>query len=270
MPFINNITGLGTAFIKRNAINWIVKRLYRLSQNKTNYIFFQNADDMQLFNKEKLIPRNSSQFVIPGTGIDIDYFKIRPYPINNPIIFLFIGRLIWDKGIAELIEAAKKIKSDFQGVCFQLLGYVNVENRTAIQLEQINEWENQGIIEYLGSTDDVRPHIGNASCIILPSYREGFSRTLIESASMARPIITTNVSGCRDIVKDGDNGFLCNPRDSNSLYDKIKLFLKLPFDKRVKMGMRGRLIIEKKFNEKKIVNEILLHLKTIIKIKCNN
>ena len=267
IPFINNITGLGTAFIKRNWVTWLVKRLYRLSQKNADYVFFQNADDKELFNKDRLIPENVTQEVISGTGVDTDHFNVRSYPEGNPVTFLFIARMLWDKGVGEFVEAARQIKLEFSDVRFQLLGFLDVINRTAISRQQMQIWTEQGVIEYLGETNDVRDYIASSSCVVLPSYREGLPRTLLEAASMARPIIATDVTGCREIVQDGQNGFLCKPKDTESLAKKMSVFLNLPLKKRSEMGLQGRKIIEKRFDEKKVVGTIINRINSILPLE---
>ena len=265
IPFVNNITGLGTAFIQENWVTWLVKRLYRFSLKKASYVFFQNRDDQNLFQKEKLIPETVSHEVIPGTGIDTERFSPKTYPSADPVTFLLIARLIWDKGISEYVEAARKIKSVFSNVHFQLLGFLDVENRTAILRQQVEEWVAEGVIEYLGDKEDVRPYIEKASCVVLPSYREGLPRTLLEAAAMARPIITTDVTGCREVVDDGVNGYLCNLKDAEDLAKKIEIFLHLSDEIQAKMGCNGRKKVEQEFDEKIMINRYLKTINEILK-----
>ena len=257
IPFVNNITGLGTTFIKRNWVTWLVKRLYRTSQKNANHVFFQNADDKELFSREKLIPENVPQEIIPGTGIDTDHFNVRPYPEGNPVTFLLIARVLWDKGVGEFVEAARQLRLEFSDVRFQLLGFLDVLNRTAISRLQMQIWTEQGIIDYLGETDDVRSYISNADCVVLPSYREGLPRTLLEAASMGRPIIAADVTGCREVVDHGVNGYLCKAKDASDLSKKMKDMIKLSIDERREMGLRGRKKMEENFDEKIIVQTIV-------------
>jgi glycosyltransferase involved in cell wall biosynthesis len=264
IPFVNNITGLGTTFIKRNWVTWLVKRLYRTSQKNANHVFFQNADDKELFSREKLIPENVPQEIIPGTGIDTDHFNVRPYPEGNPVTFLLIARVLWDKGVGEFVEAARQLRLEFSDVRFQLLGFLDVLNRTAISRRQMQIWTEQGIIDYLGETDDVRSYISNADCVVLPSYREGLPRTLLEAASMGRPIIATDVTGCREVVDHNVNGYLCKVRDANDLAEKMKDMIRLSIDERREMGYKGREKVEREFNERVIVARIINIINRII------
>ncbi len=265
IPFINNISGLGTAFIKTNWVTWLVKQLYRLSQKKADHVFFQNSDDMELFNKEKLIPEEILQEVIPGTGIDTNHFQLSSYPEKNPVIFLIIARMLWDKGVGEYVDAARQMKSEFNNVRFQLLGFLDVSNRTAISRRQMQIWTEEGIIEYLGETNDVRPYICNVDCVVLPSYREGLPRTLLEAASMGRPIIATDVTGCREVVDHGVNGYLCKAKDASDLSEKMKDMIKLSIDERREMGLRGRKKMEENFDEKIIVQTIVNRIESFLK-----
>jgi glycosyltransferase involved in cell wall biosynthesis len=266
IPFINNVTGLGTAFIKTNWLTWLVKGLYRLSQKNADRVLFQNADDRELFVSERLIPENVPQEVIPGTGIDTDYFSPQPYPESNSITFLLIARMLWDKGVGEFVEAGRQIKSEFNDVRFQLLGFLDVSNRTAISREQMQIWTEEGIIEYLGETNDVRPYICNVDCVVLPSYREGLPRTLLEAASMGRPIIATDVTGCREVVDHGVNGYLCKEKDANDLAEKMRDVIKLSCHDRKKMGLKGRKKMEDNFNEKIIVEKIVNRIENVLNV----
>ena len=267
IPFINNITGLGTAFIKTNWLTSLVKGLYRLSQKNADHVFFQNADDKELFSREKLIMEDVPQEVIPGTGINTEYFDVRPYPESKQVTFLLIARMLWDKGVGEFVEAARQIKSEFSNVHFQLLGFLDVENRTAISSKQVKRWDKEGVVEYMGETDDVREHIANSSCVVLPSYREGLPRTLLEAASMGRPIIATDVTGCREVVKNGVNGYLCHVRNATDLTMKIKNFLGLSVDERRSMGLEGRAIVEEEFNEKILIEKIVSQIEKLLSVR---
>ena len=266
IQFVNNITGLGTAFIKKNWVTWLVKLLYKYSQKKAGYILFQNRDDQKFFQKENLILETVPQEVIPGTGIDTGHFEVKPYSKPNPVKFLLISRLIWDKGVGEFVEAARKIKSEFSDVCLQLLGFLDVSNRTTISRQQMQNWVEQGIIEYLGETYDVRPYIADADCVILPSYREGLPRTLLEAAAMGRPIIATDVTGCREVVDHGVNGFLCKVKSVNDLTKKMKDMINLSTDERREMGLRGREKVEKEFDEKIIIKKIINRVESVLNV----
>jgi len=242
------ITGLGTAFITDNWITKIVKTLYRFSLVSVTTAFFQNADDKNLFIDNSLIDPKICR-LIPGSGVDLDKFLQTNLPVSHEMTFLLIGRMLWDKGIGEYVDAARKIKSTHSNIRFQLLGPLGVENRTSISNEQMHEWEKEGIIEYLGETDDVVTYIEEACCVVLPSYREGTSRVLLEAAAMGRPLIATDVPGCREVVEDGVTGFLCRSGDYLDLSEKMELMLQLPYESRRVMGAKGREKVESEFNQ---------------------
>ena len=248
IPSIVMITGLGTAFITNNWLTKVVKWLYRFALSSASIVFFQNFDDRNIFLQDKLVDEEVCKYS-PGSGVDIDRFSYSMLPKTSEIIFLLIARMLWDKGIGEFVDAAKSIKLKFPHVRFQLLGPLGVQNRTSIKEAEVEAWENEGIIEYMGETDDVTKFIETASCVVLPSYREGTSRVLLEAAAMGRPLIATDVPGCREVVEDGVTGFLCMPRDYVDLSQKIELMLKLSHEVRQVMGARGREKIENEFRQ---------------------
>ena len=248
VPSIVMITGLGTAFITDNWVSSIVKRLYRFALSSVDVIFFQNVDDKKIFVEYKLVDTKICRYV-PGSGVDIDKFAYSTLPDTGEITFLLIARMLWDKGIGEFVDAARAIKLKYSNVRFQLLGPLGVQNRSSIKKIQVEAWHNEGIIEYLGQTDDVKSFIENACCIILPSYREGTSRVLLEAASMGRPLIASNVPGCREVVQDGVTGLLCEPRNYLDLSQKIECMIGLPYKARQSMGIKGRDKIENEFRQ---------------------
>lgn len=248
IPSIVMITGLGTAFISDNWITKVVKRLYRFALSSVSVIFFQNVDDRTVFVDQKLVNEKVCRYT-PGSGVDINKFSYSILPNTAEISFLLIARMLWDKGIGEFVEAARTVKLKYPNTRFQLLGPLGVQNRTSIKNTEMKAWENEGIIEYLGETDDVTSYIEKACCVVLPSYREGTSRVLLEAAAMGRPLIATDVPGCREVVEDGVTGLLCKPRDYVDLSQKIELMLKLPYETRHVMGTKGRDKIENEFRQ---------------------
>ncbi len=247
------ITGLGTAFITDTWITKVVKVLYKFALSSASSIFFQNVDDKDLFINEKLVNPKVCR-LIPGSGLDLDKFAYADLPHTTDKVFLLIARMLWDKGIGEFVDAARAIKVRFPNARFQLLGPIGVENRTSIPRSKMVEWQEEGSIEYLGETDNVASYIEKASCIVLPSYREGTSRVLLEGAAIGRPLIATDVPGCREVIDDGVTGFLCKPRDYASLAQKIELMLKLPHEACLVMGAKGREKIENEFNQNIVCN----------------
>jgi len=242
------ITGLGTTFITDSWITKVVKILYKFALSSASTVLFQNNDDKNLFVTQKLVNPKICNLV-PGSGVDLKKFAYSGFQNSSKITFLLIARMLWDKGISEFVDAAKVIKKKYSDVRFQLLGPLGVENRTAIPISKMREWVKEGYIDYLGETDNVVDYIKGASCIVLPSYREGTSRVLLEAAAVGRPLIATNVPGCREIVDDGINGFLCKPRDHISLAHKIELMISCSHKSRVEMGKKGREKVSNEYNQ---------------------
>ena len=254
---INNISGLGTVFIKESLVTKLVKWLYKYSLSKSSKVFFQNSDDRDLFIQNKLVQRDKCD-LLPGSGIDTNKFILIEYKNEDGIFkFLLIARMLWDKGVGEYLEAAKIVKSKYPNVEFQLLGLLDVANNTAISKEQMQEWVNKGLVNYLGKTDNVKEFIKKADCVVLPSYREGTPRALLESASMSKPLIATNVPGCKEVVDDGINGYLCEVRNTQDLADKMEMMLNLSKNERKAMGKAGRVKMVDEFDEGIVVDKYL-------------
>lgn len=253
VPFVPTVTGLGTAFLSGGVLQTVAEALYRRTFRKLPFVFFQNEDDRALFVKRRLVDVERTR-ILPGSGIDLARFSPAemPSPQEAPI-FLMIGRLLRDKGVLEFVEAARQVKRLHPSARFQLLGATQSENRTAIDAATVQGWVDAGIVEYLGTASDVRPFIAASTCVVLPSYREGAPRTLIEAAAMARPLIATDVPGCRAVLDADVSGFLCEVRSAESLAAAIVLFLDLPPEKRVEMGFAGRTKMEREFDEAIVV-----------------
>ena len=253
IPFIPNVTGLGTAFLSGGLLQFVAENLYRRAFRKLRVVFFQNEDDRNLFLNRHLVMAQQAR-LLPGSGIDLTHFAATDYPPESDApVFLMIARLLRDKGVREYVAAARKVKSEHPHARFQLLGAVDAANRTAIDAATVTSWEQDGTIEYLGTADDVRPHIAAAHCVVLPSYREGAPRTLIEAAAMARPLIATDVPGCRSVVAHGENGYLCQVRDGDDLAKSMDAFLALPHAERARMGRAGRVKMAKSFDQAIVV-----------------
>jgi len=255
IPTINNIAGLGTLFIEQNIVTTLAKLLYKYSQTRTAHIFFQNNDDLELFVNENLVDAQKCD-VLPGSGIDVTTFC----PIENTkdgmVRFLLIARMLWAKGVGEYIEAAKIIKAKYDNIEFQLLGCLAVANRSAITHEQMQVWVDSHLVNYLGTTSNVKKYICKADCVVLPSYyREGTPRTLLESASMAKPLITTHNVGCKDVVDHGINGYLCQPKNVDDLVEQLEKFIHLSDTEREEMGIKGREKMINEFDEKIVITK---------------
>jgi glycosyltransferase involved in cell wall biosynthesis len=257
IKMINNIAGLGTLFIKENVVTKIAKVLYKVSQHKADRVFFQNRDDLAFFTGKGIVNAAKCD-VLPGSGVDTNRFKPHYTEERQKVRFLLIARMIWEKGIGEYVKAAREIKKIHPNVEFCLLGFLDVENPGAITKSEMDEWVEEGVINYLGVSDKVDQVIQSADCVVLPSYyREGTPKTLLESGSSAKPIITTDSVGCRDVVDHGVNGFICEPRSWEDLKLKIEMFLELTHEEKLEMGKRSREKIKREFDEKIVINKYL-------------
>jgi glycosyltransferase involved in cell wall biosynthesis len=255
IPALPNVSGLGTAFIRNGLLQHIVTRLYRFGFRHAQVVFFQNAEDRDLF-VSRLIVRPRQARVLPGSGVDLDRFA--PAPLTDgPASFLLIGRLLRDKGVAEFVEAARSLRELLPDAKFQLLGPIDEGNRTSIRRAELDQWVREGSIEYLGTTDDVRPFIAAATAVVLPSYREGLPRSLLEAGAMGRPLIATDAPGCRDVVEDGVTGYLCEVRDTASLGAAMRQMAQLPHEERVAMGDAARRKVQDRFSEEFVVRAYL-------------
>ena len=255
---INNISGLGTAFIRQSWLTHLVKRLYRTGLARSDVVFFQNQTDRDEFVTARLVSSRQAR-LLPGSGIDPDWFAPRPRSATHDgaIIFLLIARLLRDKGVIEYVEAARALRRDNPALRFQILGFLDVENRTAIDRATVEGWVAEGTIEFLGAASDVRPYIADADCIVLPSYREGTSRVLLEAAAMARPVVATDVPGCREVIEEGVTGFLCAPRDSADLAAKLARIAASGDDEREAMGRAGRAKVVREFDQSIVIRQYL-------------
>jgi glycosyltransferase involved in cell wall biosynthesis len=256
IPVINNVCGLGTVFLKKNLVSAIAIFLYRISFRFAGKVFFQNPDDLKLFVNKKLVSAEVADLV-PGSGIDLNRFYATQFKRNEKFTFLLISRLITDKGILEYIEAVKQLKATGINAQFQILGAKDPEHKRGIKTEVIEEWIESNTIEYLGTTSDVRDHIHNADCIVLPSYREGTPRTLLEAASSSKPIIATDVPGCNNVVIDRFNGLLCRLKDANDLAIKMKEMSSFQDDVLKALGRNGRSKMEAEYSESLVINKYL-------------
>ncbi len=256
IPVINNIAGLGVMFSRETFYSKIARLLYKTSLRFAHRVFFQNQDDLEYFIRQKLVSREKTD-KLPGSGIDTTHFAPMPKTRSrNRFVFLLMSRMIWEKGIDEYVTAAEMISDKYPGVEFQLLGFLDNKNPFAIPSLTVQKWVNSGYVKYLGATNNVRQYIRQADCIVLPSYyREGVPRTLIEAASMAKPIITTDQVGCKDVVDDGVNGFLCRKKDACDLARQMEKMLRLSEVQRNLMGCNGRNKIILEFDEKFVIEK---------------
>jgi len=261
IPIINNVSGLGTLFIKKSFSSIIGKFLYRFAFKRSAWVFFQNKTDKNLFINSKLVNGQKTS-VLPGSGVNLKKFNCVRNS-NKGLRFLFAGRLIGDKGIKEFIKAANLLSKSNPLLEFQIVGKLGYNNRTAISEKELNQWLNNPQIKYLGKKDNMQEIFKNADIMVLPSYREGLSKSLLEAASMKLPIITTDVPGCSEVVDEGKNGFLCKVQDANDLYTKMKKMISITEQQRLDMGNYSRKKVVKEFNEQIVIQNYQQKIKEI-------
>lgn len=262
IPVINNVCGLGTVFLKENLVSAIAISLYKISFKYPKKVFFQNNDDFKLFVSRGLVPEGVAD-LLPGSGVDLERFKPTEFKRNNKFTFLLISRLITDKGVLEFIEAIKTLKQRGVNAKFQILGPKDPLHKRGIKLKTIDSWLQAGLVEYLGTTEDVRPFIQQADCIVLPSYREGAPRTLLEAASSAKPIIATDVAGCHHVVEHNYNGLLCEVKNPSDLALKMTQMMSKDDSELAKMGENGRAKVKANYSEKIVIEKYLRAIHTV-------
>ncbi len=253
------ITGLGYAFsgatLKQRLVKVIIRLLYRRAMKKSTVVFFQNIDDLTVFKELGLVDPGQRIVMVKGSGVNLEHFYYGEPRAGEEIVFLLIGRLLGSKGIREYAEAAKLVKARYSNVTFKLLGRL-LNSPDSISAKELDGWQEEGVLEYLGGTEDVRPYLESCSVYVLPSYREGTPRSVLEAMSMGRAVITTDAPGSRETVINGVNGYLVPVKDSRALVKAMERFIEQP--KLIeKMGIESRRIAEEKFDVHK-VNRVIL------------
>ena len=255
VEYINNITGLGSVLNKGKLLQKFIYALLKFALKKSKCVFFQNETNMKLILNKGLIKGNYK--LIPGSGVNVERYPLQEYPKDDKkIVFNYIGRVLSEKGVDDYIEAAKIIKEKGYNTEFNIIGFIEpTENH---YVDDLKELEKKNIIKYRGQQKDVKPFIKKAHAIIHPSkYGEGMSNVLLENASSGRPLITTNNPGCFETVDDGKTGYIFEKGNVDELVNKIETFIKLPYDKKVKMGLNGRKKMEKEFNRNIVIKEYI-------------
>lgn len=252
IPVINNVSGLGTAFIDRPLLKWFVSSLYRRAFRRSSRVFFQNAEDVEAFVEAGLVT-SAQAALLAGSGVDLGRFAVSSSPPTDTFCFLFVGRLLRDKGLNELAMASRMLKQEGRIFTVRIVGPRDPENRSAIPVGQLEAWEREELLTFVGALDDVRHEIAGCDCLVLPSYREGLPRTVLEASAMGRPIIATDVPGCRQAVQHGVTGLLCRAYDAAELAKAMKEMMDLDRGARVSMGMKGRVFMEQHFSQDRVV-----------------
>ena len=256
IPYAANVTGLGTVFERGGLLKRLIVTMYRYSLKKADVVFFENSANRDIFVREKIIPQTKT-CVLHGAGVSLEKFRLLPYPSENtPVRFLFMGRIMREKGIEELLSATQKlVREGYPCVLDVLGGYEeNYQNK-------LNEYEKDGWLFYHGFQENVVPFIQTAHCFVLPSWHEGMANTNLECAASGRPVITSNIPGCREAVIEGVSGLLCEPKNAESLYSSMKKVLQLSCEERREMGVEGRRHMEEVFDKKKVVEETIRYLR---------
>lgn len=254
VPCIANITGLGTAVESKGLMQKICVLLYKFAFKNISKVFFQNTENMQFFINNKIALGKHD--LLPGSGVNLDNYSPKPYPNSQDIHFAFIARIMKEKGIEEYLEMAKTIKLKYPNTVFHVCGYCEQDYE-----ERLSKLHDEGIIKYNGMIKDVHGFLENVHCVILPSYHEGMSNVLLESAASARPIITSDCAGCREAVDEGVNGYLVKVKDTNGLINTVEKFILLSYEDKSKMGLLGREKVEREFDRQIVVNRYLDTLK---------
>lgn len=251
ISYAENITGLGTTFQKENLVKKLVCLLYKISVKRAKVVFFENEENKQIFLDHHLI-REEQACKLNGAGVNLEEYPYTEYPgENEPIRFLFIGRVMKEKGVDELFEAARRIKAEYPDILFDIVGPMEDEYGAVIK-----KLEEDGIITYYGYQKDVRPFIARCHCFVLPSWHEGMANTLLETGAMGRPLITSNIHGCLEAVEE-KNGYLADVKDAGSLLEQMEKFLDHSYKEKKEMGQASRRVMEKKFGKKKVVEKTI-------------
>ena len=253
IPIIANVTGLGKALEGGGPIAIISRYLYKFGFKKTDFVYFQNNESLDFFKKNNI--HSKEMGLISGSGVNLKKFEYSEYPSScNGLNFLYIGRILREKGIQEYLDCAKYMSEKYSNLHFHIVGIKD----DAKYSNMVDEYHNKGLITFYGAQSDVRPYIQQVHCLIHPSfYPEGMSNVLLESAAMGRPAITTDKSGCVEIVEDNVTGYIVQQCSSNDLIDKVMKFVRLPHDKKVHMGLMARKKVEMQFDREMVVKEYM-------------
>ena len=250
IPYCVNVQGIGTAF-QKPVLAQLVTRMYQAAVKKARVVFFENEGNAALF-REKHITPAEQQVVLRGAGINLTSYPAQPFPANDPVRFLYLGRLMKEKGIDELFEAVRRLHQEGETFVLDLVGFFDGGYEGHVDALQA-----EGIAVFHGFQQNPRPYYAAADCVVLPSYHEGMSNVLLEAAATGRPLITSDIPGCREAVTAGVSGLLCTPRDSDSLYRAMTAFLNLTPDQRAAMGEAGRQRMELLFAKELVVSETI-------------
>lgn len=255
VSYAANITGLGTAIEQGGALRTLVLNMYREALKKAKVVFFENVGNRDRLVEFKAVKMEQTH-VLHGAGLDIDEFPFAPYPAEGPVRFLYVGRVMREKGMDELLSAIERLKEKYgDGVQLDMIGYLEEAYE-----ERLQALQDAGTIRFLGFQDDVPAFYRSAHCVVLPSYHEGMSNVLLEAGAMGRPLIASNIHGCMEAVVEGKSGYLCAVRDADSLYDAMERFIELPYEEKATMGAASHEHVVEVFDKRKVVEETVRQL----------
>lgn len=247
VPVVSNITGLGSAVTNNRFLSYFVMFLYKIAFKNVQTVFFQNKDNLKFFELKKIALGRHK--LLPGSGVNLQHFSLEKYPEDKIIKFVFVSRIMREKGIEEYLEAARTLKTKCPDTQFHICGFCEETYE-----DILNDLQSEGIIEYHGMVQDIRTVLKDMHCSVLPSYHEGMSNVLLEAAAVGRPLIATNIPGCREIIQDGNTGFLVNVQDKEDLICKMEQFINLPYNQKQKMGQNARKYVEATFDRQQVVD----------------
>lgn len=260
VPYIETVTGLGSTFQKQGIFLKMIIAMYRTGLKKAECIFFQNQENKGIFENYHI--KGKKTRLVSGSGVNLKRHTFEPYPREEKVRFLYVGRMMREKGIEEFLEAAKELHGEDQNVEFLLLGYPDEDYQDKLDL-----YEKEGCIRQLGFDPDVHEYIKNASALVLPTYHEGMSNVLMEASATGRPVIATNISGCKEIYEEGVTGFGCEKENSEALVCALKKFLRLSEEERAAMGRAAREKMEREFDREKVADAYMEQIETILSRK---
>lgn len=254
IPYISTVTGLGSTFQKKGILLKVIVAMYRMGLKKCACVFFQNEENRKIFDFYHI--KGKSSRLVKGSGVNLQRHPLEIYPEREEVHFLFVGRMMREKGIEELLAAAENLAGP--KVKFELLGYCDEDYQ-----DRLDEFEKKGYIRQLGFDPDVHEYLKNCSALVLPTYHEGMSNVLMEASATGRPVIATNISGCREIFEEGVTGLGCNPKSSEDLIRALKEFLMRSREERAQMGQKAREKMEKEFDRKKVALDYMEEIQTL-------
>lgn len=260
VPYIATVTGLGTAVERKGFLQKVLLLLYRFALKNVRVLFFQNKENRHFFEENKIA--NETHKLVPGSGVNLNEFKLEDYPEEKRIIILFVGRIMKEKGIEELVKAAETINDKNKQIEFEAIGFCESDYK-----DKANQLEKSDIINFHGVKDNVHEYIKNCHAVILPSYHEGMANVLLEAASTGRPVLASNIPGCKETFDEGISGFGFQVKDSNSLIEVLQKFRDLPYDQKKGMGTAGRMKMEKAFDRQLVVDAYISEINKVLEKK---